>query len=78
MVRGIRGSQQHAVEVNTVVIDPVLHSWEEAQELHAADSLDQLHALSTRVWQEAISFIPVTSLASDMSSGTPRNIGTDS
>ena len=33
---GIRSSQQHAVEVDVVVIDPMLHRWQEAQELQAA------------------------------------------
>ena len=28
---GIRGSQQHAVEVDIVVTDPMLHGWQEAQ-----------------------------------------------
>ena len=32
---GTRGSQQHAVEVDVVVTDPMLHRWQEAQELQA-------------------------------------------
>ena len=38
MVRDIRCSEQNAVEVDAVVIDPVLHRWDEAQKLRGTGS----------------------------------------
>ena len=37
MVRDIRCSQQDTIEVDTIVIDPLLHRWDEAQELQGTE-----------------------------------------